>query len=50
MPLPQIDVAETDQAYYFQMEIPKAYKQNTKKGVYKMKIHFLMMKSKELWI
>jgi HSP20 family molecular chaperone IbpA len=35
MPLPQIDVAETDQAYYFQMEIPKAYKQNTGKGVYK---------------
>ena len=35
VPLPQIDVAETDQAYYFQMEIPKAYKQNTEKGVYR---------------
>ena len=33
MPLPQIDVAETDSAYYFQIELPEVYKQNEEKGL-----------------
>ena len=33
MPLPQIDVAETDQAYYFQIELPEVQQQNLEKEV-----------------
>ena len=33
MPLPQIDVAETDQAYYFQIELPEVQQQNVEKEV-----------------
>ena len=33
MPLPQIDVAETDSAYYFQIELPEVYKQNAEKDL-----------------
>lgn len=32
-PLPQIDVAETDSAYYFQIELPEVYKQNAEKDL-----------------
>ena len=35
MPLPQIDVAETDSAYYFQIELPEVYKQNAEKALNK---------------
>jgi len=33
VPLPQIDVAETDQAYYFQIELPEVQQQNVEKEV-----------------
>ena len=32
-PLPQIEVAETDQAYYFQIELPEVQQQNVEKEV-----------------
>ena len=34
-PLPQIDVAETASAYYFQIELPEVYKQNAEKDLNK---------------
>ena len=35
VPLPQIDVAETNQAYYFQIELPEVQQQNVEKEINK---------------